>query len=97
MTNSVSASVTLTLPPAGGSTTFSGAIQNGTASGQTSLTLNGPGTQLDGNNTFTGPTNLLNGTLSGAGTLASAVTVAAGAALAPGDNAPGSQSGGFGA
>ena len=97
VTNSSAASVTLTLTPAAGTNRFSGVIQNGTAGGQTSLTINGAGiVQLDGNNTFTGPTNVLNGTLSGAGTLASAVTVAAGATLAPGDNTPGSQSGGFG-
>ena len=50
------------MQPAGGSTTFSGVIQNG--AGQTALTLNGPGTQvLTGSNTYSGLTTISGGTL----------------------------------
>ena len=53
----------LVLTPTGGSATFSGVIQDG--SGQVSLTLDGPGTQvLLGNNTYSGLT-----TIAGGGTL----------------------------
>ena len=53
--------VLLTINPSG-SSTFSGAIQNG--SGTIGLALNGNGTQvLAGSNTFTGPTTITAGTL----------------------------------
>ena len=53
---------TLTLVPAGGSTTFSGVIQSST--GQTSLTLDGAGTEiLTGSNTYSGLTTIAAGTL----------------------------------
>ena len=97
VTNTSSTSVTLTLTPAAGTSRFSGVIGNGLAGGQTSLVINGAGiVQLDGHNTFTGPTTVQNGTLAGTGTLASSVEIASGAALAPGANASGSQSGGIG-
>ena len=97
VTNTSSTSVTLTLTPTAGTSRFSGVIGNGLAGGQTSLVINGAGiVQLDGKNTFTGPTTVLNGTLAGTGTLASSVEVAAGGALAPGANTSGSQSGGIG-
>ena len=66
MTNGSSRSVTLTLAPSGGMSSFSGVIQDGFAGGQTSLTINGAGVlQLDGNNTFTGATTVVAGTLAG--------------------------------
>ena len=57
------AGTTLTLAPAGGSTTFSGVIQDG--SGALALTFNGPGaTQaLTGSNTYSGLTTITAGTL----------------------------------
>ena len=62
VTNSVGGSVTLTIAPPAGSTTFSGVIQNG--AGQTSLTLYGQGTQvLAGTNTYSGLTTINAGTL----------------------------------
>ena len=65
VTNSVGGSVTLTLQPTGGSTTFSGVIEDGNVvGGQTSLTLNGVGTQvLAGPNTYTGLTTISAGIL----------------------------------
>ena len=58
----ISSTSTLTLAPASGSATFSGVIANG--SGQTSLILNGPATQvLSGLNTYSGPTTITAGTL----------------------------------
>ena len=45
--------------------------------------------QLDGNNTFTGPTIIADGALAGAGTLTGPVTVNGLAHLAPGDNTSG--------
>ena len=63
VTNSTSTPATLTITPAAGtSTTFGGSISDGSA--QTTLTINGPGTQvLGGQNMYTGPTNILQGTL----------------------------------
>jgi autotransporter-associated beta strand protein len=62
VTNSNAYAATLTLALSGGSTTFSGVIQNG--AGQTSLTLNGAGAQvLTGSSTYTGQTTINGGTL----------------------------------
>ena len=61
VTNSTAGTATLTLAPTG-STTFSGRIQNGT--GQVALILNGPGIQvLAASNTYTGGTQIYEGTL----------------------------------
>ena len=98
VTNSGVTPATLTLTPSAGTNKFSGVISNG--AGQTALTINGDSgaiVQLDGRSTFSGPTTVQTGTLSGTGAVSnSVVTIAAGTALAPGDNAPGNQSGGFG-
>ncbi len=82
------AAATLTLAPTGGTTVYSGAIQDGT--GQTSLTLNGPGMQvLSGVNTYSGQTTVSAGTLEAKTTAALSnynnsgyITVASGAMLA---------------
>ena len=63
ITNNSAAPVTLTINPAGGSTTFSGTIQNG--SGALSLAKSGSGTEtLDGLMTYTGSTAVSGGKLS---------------------------------
>ena len=63
VTNSVAGPTTLTLAPTGGSTTFSGVIQNGT--GTVALVMSGSGTQvLAGNNTYSGGTTVQSGVLS---------------------------------
>ncbi|MCX6922071.1 MAG: autotransporter-associated beta strand repeat-containing protein, partial [Verrucomicrobia bacterium] len=75
---------TLTVGVAGGSGTFNGTIQNGNANTVMALTKTGGGTQiLAGNNTYTGPTVVSNGTLtiSGQLTASAAVTVDDGATL----------------
>ena len=82
------AAATLTFAPTGGTTVYSGAIQDGT--GQTSLTLNGPGMQvLSGVNTYSGQTTISAGTLEAKTTAALSnynntgyITVAPGAMLA---------------
>jgi fibronectin-binding autotransporter adhesin len=62
VTNSAPIPSTLTLAPAGGSTTFSGTIQNG--NGTVSLVFDGPGTQvLAGSNTYSGATTVNGGVL----------------------------------
>jgi fibronectin-binding autotransporter adhesin len=78
VTNSAArAPVTLTVNPAGGSTTFSGAIADG--AGGISLTKTGAGTQvLGGTNTYTGPTTVAGGTLVINGSVTSPVTVSGG-------------------
>ena len=64
VTNTSATPATLTLAPTGGSTTFSGSIQDGALGGQVALTLNGAGTQvLSGVNTYSGPTTITAGTL----------------------------------
>ena len=64
VTNNASAPATLTLSSAGGSTTFSGPIQNGAGGGTIHLTMSGNGTQvLAGNNTYSGGTSITGGTL----------------------------------
>ncbi len=71
--------LTLTLNPAGGSTTFSGAISDGGAANAISLVKNGLGTQaLSGTNTYSGTTTVNQGTLLINGSIASPVTVAGG-------------------
>ena len=63
VTSSVTGGVALTLVPNGGSTTFSGVIQNGR--GTVALVMNGNGTQvLAGNNTYSGGTTVQSGVLS---------------------------------
>ena len=52
--------------------------------------------QFDGAYGYTGPTTVLNGTMAGTGTLAGPVAVGANGTVAPGDNAPASQTGGVG-
>ena len=65
-------------------------VYSGSLSGPGSLTKLGSGVlQLDGNNTFYGPTIIAAGVLSGTGRLTSTVTVNAPACLAPGDNTSG--------
>ena len=76
------------MAPTGGTTVYSGAIQDGT--GQTSLTLNGPGMQvLSGVNTYSGQTTVSAGTLEAKTTAALSnynnsgyISVASGAMLA---------------
>jgi len=64
---------------------IAGAIVNNTAVHRTSVNKLGSGTWiLSGVNTYTGPTTVSEGTLGGTGAIVSNVTVAAGAALAPG-------------
>ncbi len=81
VTNSTAGTATLTLAPTG-STTFSGRIQNGT--GQVALILNGPGIQiLAASNTYTGGTQIDEGTLvasnsNGSATGSGAVTLSGG-------------------
>ncbi len=97
VTNSVAVPVTLTLAPTGGSTTFSGSIQDGTPGAQTSLTLNGPGVQvLAGANTYSGLTTISVGTLEAKTTAAlpnynnsGYISVASGAMLAVNAGGPG--------
>jgi fibronectin-binding autotransporter adhesin len=63
---------TLTLSATGGSTVFSGAIQNGSSSGVMTLVMSGSGTQvLAGANTYTGGTTISNGSTLQLGTGAS--------------------------
>ena len=79
-----------------GTLIYRGAMAN-PAGGSGSLTKIGAGVlQLDGNNTFTGPTIIQNGTLAGAGTLTGPVTVNGLAHLAPGDNTGSTNFGGVG-
>src|ERR1700677_2448621 len=79
ITSSVPGAVTLTVNE-GGSTTYSGTIQNG--SGTVSLTVNGPGDlTLGANNTYTGTTGINSGTLTVNGKIASSPAVIAGGVL----------------
>ncbi len=72
-----------------GTLIYGGAIANaGDVAGTLTKTSSGV-LQLDGNNTYTGATAVNVGTLAGAGTLASTVTVNALAQIAPGDNVSG--------
>ena len=76
-----------------GSTLVVSAPISETTPGRT-LTVGGGGVlQLDGANTFTGMATVQGATLSGTGSLAGPLTIAAGGHLAPGDNT----SGNFGA
>ena len=62
VTNSSATPTVLTIAPTGGSTVFSGVIQDGAS--PMSLTINGPGTQiLAGSNTYSGLTTITAGTL----------------------------------
>ena len=81
VTNSATSATTLTLAPTGGSTTFSGTIQNGR--GGLALAISGIGSQiLSGSSTYTGPTTINQGTLVVDGWLtSSAVTVNSGGTL----------------
>ena len=65
VTNSVSAPVTLTLSPSGGSTVFTGAIQDGPGGGTVRLLMSGSGTQVlaGSNNAYSGGTTIASGTL----------------------------------
>ncbi len=68
VTNNSAIPATLTLSATGGSTTFSGTIQNGSGappgSGTTALVINGSGTQvLAGSNAYSGGTTVTAGTL----------------------------------
>jgi autotransporter-associated beta strand protein len=90
--NSVAKSVTLTINGSF-SNTFSGVIQNG--NGTTSLIMSGSGTQtLSGNNTYTGATTILGGTLQVDGSISSNVTLAGG--TLSGDGSTGKVSGASG-
>lgn len=86
ITNNVATPATLILAPASGSQTFSGSIQDG--AGQVGITYNGAATAtqiLNGNNNFSGPTNVNAGVLTlgaGASLGNTAITVANGATLA---------------
>jgi autotransporter-associated beta strand protein len=102
VTNSATSATTLTLAPAGGSTTFSGTVQNGR--GGLALAVSGSGAQiLSGSNTYTGPTTIAQGELVVDGWLTNSavsvnggtlggrghlggVTVNAGGQIAPGDS-----------
>ena len=75
---------TLTVDP-GVTVTYGGIIASAGNTGTQTLIKTGLGNlELTGSNTFTGVTQVLAGTLSGTGSLASSVTVASGAFLAPG-------------
>jgi len=77
VTNSAASTATLTINPSSGSTTFSGAI-----SGPISLVKSGAGTQvLAGASSYAGGTTVNNGTLLVNGSITGAVTVASGATL----------------
>jgi fibronectin-binding autotransporter adhesin len=74
----------LAVGSAGGSGTFSGVLQNGTAGNPLSLTKLGAGTQtLSGTNTYTGATTVAAGTLAVSGSISgsSSITVQGGATL----------------
>jgi len=91
VTNTLASSTsTLTIGGNNGSSSFSGAIQNGASgTGVVAVNKNGTGTlTLAGLNTYTGATNINAGTLSLTGTIGStggtAITVASGASLTEG-------------
>lgn len=80
VTNSAASTpLTLTINPAGGSTTFSGQITDSGAAGAVSLVKSGAGTQvLAGTSTYSGSTTVTAGKLLVNGSIASPVTVHAG-------------------
>lgn len=80
VTNSVASSTSVLTMDQSTDTTFDGVIENG--AGTVELVKTGIGTlTLNGANTYTGPTSVNNGRLYVGGTMASAVTVASGAAI----------------
>jgi autotransporter-associated beta strand protein len=71
---------------AGVKLTYAGVIASAGNTGSNTLVKSGDGVlALDGANTFTGLTQVATGSLGGVGSLASNVTIASGAALAPGN------------
>ncbi|MDB6153422.1 MAG: hypothetical protein JWL90_1875 [Chthoniobacteraceae bacterium] len=82
--------VTLTLNPAGGTTTFSGTITDTNSANAISMVKSGNGTQvLDGANTYHGATTVNGGTLTVTGSISgsTAINVAQGTLLLSADNA----------